>query len=98
MVKFIYRNIQSEEIMLINLLRELAKQKTIINTLSTHKPNRIIKVDEEGIYVETESSKEKFLKGEKAESTDFLSYDFLKQGWEEFSSARIAASIDFNKA
>lgn len=98
MVKFIYRNIQSEEIMLINLLRELAKQKTIINTLSTHKSNRIIKVDEDGIYVETESSKEKFLKGEKAESTDFLSYDFLKQGWEEFSSARIAASIDFNKA
>ncbi|WP_338786293.1 MrcB family domain-containing protein [Metabacillus sp. FJAT-53654] len=83
--------------MLIKLLKEFSIQKPIINTLSTNKTNWIKKVDEKGIYVETESSKEKFNKGEKADSTEFLSNDFINQGWVEFTIARTASSVDFIK-
>ncbi|MCA1031183.1 DUF3578 domain-containing protein [Bacillus timonensis] len=83
---------------MIVLLKELAKRNTLINTLSTNKPNNIVKVDNKGIFVETESSKEKYLQGEKPQPSDFISNEFLLLGWNEFTSSRTATSNDFEKA
>ncbi|KKI91306.1 hypothetical protein WQ54_15620 [Bacillus sp. SA1-12] len=84
--------------MIVNLLKEIAKKNLIIHTLSSQKPNKIIKADDTGIYVETESSREKFEKGERTEPTDFLSMNFIEQGWGEFIKSRVVSANDFDKA
>lgn len=81
--------------MIERILVELAKNVKQINTLSTHKPNWITRVDERGIYVETEASREKYESGEKAEIHEFISFEFLQQAWKEFANVRTATANDF---
>ena len=84
--------------MILYLLKELAKKNSIIHTLTTQKPYRISKVDDTGIYVETESSLGKFEIGERVDSTDILPWNFIEQGWEEFVKSRVASADNFDKA
>ncbi|MCV9885114.1 MrcB family domain-containing protein [Metabacillus halosaccharovorans] len=84
--------------MILYLIKNLVKINQIIYTLTTHKPNKISKIEDKGIYVETISSKEKFEKGEKTKPTDFFPWNFIEQGWVEFIKSRIASADDFDKA
>ena len=81
--------------MIERILVELVKNVKQINTLSTHKPNWITRVDERGIYVETEASREKYESGEKAEIHEFISFEFLQQAWKEFVNVRTATANNF---
>ncbi|MEI2664065.1 MrcB family domain-containing protein [Rossellomorea sp. LJF3] len=83
--------------MIIEIIKALAKQTNMIETLSLNKRNYIRKIDEKGIYVETESSLEKFQRGEKNTSIESISFEFLQQAWGEFSSKRVASKEDFVK-
>ncbi|MBM7655242.1 MrcB family domain-containing protein [Neobacillus cucumis] len=83
--------------MLENIVIELSKRLSNVKTLSTKKENKISKVDQKGIYVETESSRSKFQNGEKQEPFEFISFDFILEGWQEFISVRKATANDFNK-
>lgn len=83
--------------MLEKILDELTKRINIVKTLSTNKENRITRFDEKGIYVQTESSKNKYVNGFKEKPYDFISYDFIIEGWNEFVSVRNATSNDFQK-
>jgi hypothetical protein len=65
------------------LLIKLAEKIKTVKTLKTGKLNWITKVDEQGIYVETEASREKAKSGEKTEPWDFLTFDFIDKGWQE---------------
>jgi hypothetical protein len=71
---------------------EIIKQ---VNTLSTNKPNWITKIDDKGLYVETESSREKHRRGEKPEPYFIITFEFLQQAWQEFVSVRTATVNDF---
>lgn len=81
--------------MLKLLFKRLANEKTEIRTLSTNKPNWITKVDDTGIFVETETSREKFSLGEKNKPYALITYDFLLAAWEEFLKVRRASASDF---
>lgn len=83
--------------MIIEIIKALAEQIKMIETLSLKKRNYIREVDENGIYVETESSLKKFKRGEKTTSLESISLEFLQQAWEEFSSKRVATKEDFVK-
>jgi hypothetical protein len=83
--------------MIFEIIKALAEQTKMIETLTQKKRNHIRKIDEKGIFVETESSLEKFQRGEKTTSMEFISFEFLKQAWEEFSSKRVATKEDFVK-
>ncbi|WGG46479.1 DUF3578 domain-containing protein [Rossellomorea sp. DA94] len=83
--------------MIIEIIKALAKQTNMIETLLLKKRNYIKKIDEKGIYVETESSLEKFKRGEKNTSIESISFEFLQQAWGEFSSKRVASKEDFVK-
>src|SRR4051794_25037905 len=82
--------------MLEKLLIELSKRIDQVTTLSTKKVNWIKSVDH-GIQVETESSRGKFKSGKKGEPYEFISSDFINQGWQEFISKRTATANDFIK-
>ncbi|RFU66039.1 hypothetical protein D0466_04140 [Peribacillus glennii] len=77
------------------LLKRLAENKNELRTLSTNNPNWITKVNDAGIYVENETSREKFTKGEKKNPFSFITYDFLLTAWEEFIKVRSASTKDF---
>jgi MoxR-like ATPase len=81
--------------MIIEILKALAERIEMVETLSVNKKNYIRKTDEKGIYVETESSLEKFRRGEKTTSLELISFEFIQQAWEEFSSKRVAFKEDF---
>jgi hypothetical protein len=81
--------------MIIEILKALAERTELVETLSLNKKNYIRKTDEKGIYVETESSLEKFRRGEKTTSLELISLEFIQQAWEEFSSKRVAFKEDF---
>ncbi|MEL3971117.1 DUF3578 domain-containing protein [Rossellomorea oryzaecorticis] len=81
--------------MLIEIIKALAEQTKMIETLSLKKRNYIRKVDGKGIYVETDSSLEKFRRGEKTTSLELISFEFIQQAWAEFSSKRVAFKEDF---
>ncbi|RLQ93623.1 MrcB family domain-containing protein [Falsibacillus albus] len=81
--------------MILEILKALAKQNKVIETLTLKKKNYIRKMDEDGIYVETESSLDKFQRGEKNDSLEFISFDFLQEAWNEFLEKRIATAEDF---
>jgi hypothetical protein len=83
--------------MIIEIIKALAEQTKMIETLSLKKRNYIRKIDEKGIYVETESSLEKFQRGEKTTSLESISFEFIQQAWEEFSSKRVVTKEDFIK-
>ncbi len=76
---------------------ELATIKREIYTLNAQKPNWITKVDNEGLYVETNSSRDKYSRGEKKLPYYFISFDYLLDAWEEFISVRNASKDDFIK-
>ncbi|MEH7885135.1 hypothetical protein V7654_12540 [Bacillus sp. JJ1609] len=77
------------------LFQRLAKNHDEIRTLSTNKPNWITKVDNAGVFVETETSREKFSRGEKKKPSSLLTYDFLQAAWDEFLKVRMASANDF---
>ncbi|WP_435371201.1 hypothetical protein [Mesobacillus subterraneus] len=81
--------------MLKLLFKRLANEKTEIRTLSTNKPNWITKIDESGLFVETETSRVKFSRGERNKPYALITFDFLLAAWEEFLKVRKAASSDF---
>ncbi|OIU73170.1 MrcB family domain-containing protein [Rossellomorea aquimaris] len=81
--------------MIIEILKALAERIEVVQTLSLNKNNYIKRTDEKGIYVETESSMEKFRRGEKTSSLELISYEFIQQAWQEFSSKRVASKEDF---
>lgn len=83
--------------LLEKVILELVKRVQQIHTLSTRKVNRINKYDQMGIYVETESSRRKFEIGENREPYEYISNDFLLEGWHEFISARQITADDFRK-
>ncbi|WP_235600467.1 McrB family protein [Aeribacillus pallidus] len=83
--------------MLEKLLVELAKQIDCIYTLSSNNPNWITKVDSNGFYVETEKSREKFNNGEQDKPWEYIPFDFIRTGWNEFIKVRTANSKDFIK-
>ncbi|GAF66056.1 ATPase AAA [Bacillus sp. TS-2] len=76
------------------LSKKLAKILKTINTLSSNKPNHITNVDEQGLYIETESSREKYNKGEKSEPHELITYSFLTEAWNEFTEKRTASAND----
>lgn len=83
--------------MLELMLIELAKRVESVKTLSTQKENKIVKVDIKEIYVETESSRDKYEKGEKREPFEILTLEFIKVAWQEFIEVRQASAYDFKK-
>ncbi|MDE5414176.1 AAA family ATPase [Alkalihalobacillus sp. MEB203] len=74
---------------------ELAKRNNEIKTLSSHKPNWITKVDQSGIYVETEASRQKQERGESSERGAHIQFDYMLIAWEEFTNKRVAIANDF---
>jgi len=90
-------SLELELAVMIELIKSLAKKTNTVYTLSTNKPNWITKVDRKGLYVETESSRNKYKKGEKAESGDFISFEFIYEAWQEFTSVRTATANEFVK-
>jgi 5-methylcytosine-specific restriction protein B len=84
--------------MLSKLLIELAEKTPVIYTLSSSKPNWITKVEKDKLYVETESSREKYNLGEKDNPWEIINTDFLLTAWTEFISVRKATSDSFIKA
>jgi MoxR-like ATPase len=93
----LFKEGETEGLRLNTLIRKLAQKLKVVKTLSTEKSNWITKVDEEGIYVETESSREKHKFGEKAEPWELLTFEFIYRGWEEFNVKRSASANDFVK-
>ncbi len=87
----------SEENMLEKLFIELGKQLDVVKTLSSNKPNWITKVDENGLYVETEASRLKYQNGEKENPWDIISFDFINEAWQEFIQKGTATANDFVK-
>jgi MoxR-like ATPase len=79
------------------LFKRLANEKREIRTLSTNKPNWITKIDDSGIFVETETSRLKFSRGEKNKPYALITYNFLLAAWEEFLKVRKASANDFIK-
>ena len=67
-----------------------------LRPLSTKKVNWVKSVDQ-GIQVETDTSREKFNTGQKDNPYEFISFDFITQGWKEFISKRTATANDFDK-
>ncbi|WP_416728720.1 McrB family protein [Fictibacillus sp. JL2B1089] len=81
------------EKLIINYLGHLKH----IQTLSSMQTNSI-RLNDTGLYVETDTSKRKFEVGEKDSSWELISFQFLYDAWNEFSSIRKADSTDFVKA
>ncbi|MBH0166750.1 DUF3578 domain-containing protein [Fictibacillus sp. 7GRE50] len=81
------------EKLIINYLGHLKD----IQTLSSKEKNSI-KLNDKGLYVETDTSKRKFVVSEKDSSWELISFQFLYDAWNEFSSIRLANSSDFVKA
>jgi MoxR-like ATPase len=88
-------NLTVNQTLLKLLFKRLASDKKEIRTLSTNKPNWITNVDDAGILVETEISREKFSRGEKNKPYASITFDFLMAAWEEFLKVRKASANDF---
>jgi hypothetical protein len=80
-----------------NIVVELSKRISHVKTLSTGKINKIAKFCNKGIYVETESSQSKYQNGEKQDPFEFITFDFILEGWREFVNVRHAGANDFKK-
>ncbi|MGY6211455.1 MrcB family domain-containing protein [Cytobacillus firmus] len=76
---------------------ELANRIKYIKTLNAQKINQITDVDINGLHVETESSREKYKRGERPSPSEEVSHNFILQGWEEFISRSRATANDFVK-
>lgn len=83
--------------MIEKVVIELANRIKYIKTLNAQKINQITAVDINGIHVETESSREKYKRGERPSPSEEVSHNFILQGWEEFISRSIATANDFVK-
>jgi len=81
--------------MIRELIRRVAEQTKKITTLATQKPNWITKVDQKGLYVETLSSRDKYSRGDNSQPYFYITFDYLMDAWEEFSSIRNASKEDF---
>ncbi|MGG2028727.1 DUF3578 domain-containing protein [Gottfriedia sp. S16(2024)] len=77
---------------------EMAKRNNEIKTLGEKKINWITKVDDKGIYIETESSREKYNRGEKVNPFEIITFDYILQGWQEFINRRKITAKEFDKA
>jgi MoxR-like ATPase len=79
------------------LFINLAKEKNEIKTLVSNKSNWITNVNKSGLFVETNASREKHLKGEKQNPYYFIPFDFIVEGWEEFIAVKKTSAKDFVK-
>lgn len=80
--------------MLENLLIEFSRRLKQVNDITTNKPNWITKLDDKGLYVETESSREKYERGEESQPYFFITFELLQQAWQGFIKARIITVND----
>lgn len=80
--------------MLLNLLLSLANKIEHLQTLTGQKGNWLKTVDG-GVQIETDASRQKFNSGQKEKPYDFISNDFIFQGWNEFIEKRKATASDF---
>jgi hypothetical protein len=79
------------------LVIKLLSRLNYVRTLGANKENFITMADEKGIFIETNSSRSKFQSGVKNEPYEFISYDFILEGWQELINVRQATANDFKK-
>ncbi|MFD0769827.1 MrcB family domain-containing protein [Bacillus sp. CGMCC 1.60114] len=83
--------------MLEKLPIEFPRKITQVNEITTNKPNWITKIDDKGLYVETESSREKYESGEESQPYFLITFEFLQQTWQEFINVRTATADNFTQ-
>ncbi|MFD3447120.1 MrcB family domain-containing protein [Microbacteriaceae bacterium 4G12] len=83
--------------MLENLLIEFSRRIKQINDIITNKPNWITKIDDKGLYIETESSREKYERGEESYPYFMITFELLQQAWQDFINVRTATAEDFGQ-
>lgn len=83
--------------MIEKIVNELGNRVKFIKTLNSQIINQITAVDSIGVHVETESSREKYKRGERPSPSEEISHNFIFQRWEEFISKRIVTANDFIK-
>ncbi|MDM5187309.1 DUF3578 domain-containing protein [Bacillus sp. DX4.1] len=79
------------------LLIEWAKKIKQVNEIDTNKPNWITKIDDRGLYVETESSREKYERGDEAQPYFMITFEILQQAWQNFITVRMVTSEDLGQ-
>ncbi|MFI8709592.1 MrcB family domain-containing protein [Bacillus sp. NPDC077411] len=84
--------------MLEKLLIEFSRRIKQMNDVSTNKPNWITKIDDKGLYVETESSRERYERGEGSYPYFMVTFELLQQAWRDFINVRTATAEDFLQA
>lgn len=80
--------------MLERFLIDFAKTLKMIYTIGNDSPNWITKVTDEGIYIETESSRLKFKEGTTKEPGSLYPINLLLESWEIFKKKREITSDD----
>ncbi|MGD6993106.1 MrcB family domain-containing protein [Sutcliffiella horikoshii] len=83
--------------MLTKILLELLNKVNTINTLTSNRPNKIVRTDSNGIYVESEASRRKFENNEATDPHAYIPFEFLTTAWEEFIQQRMVSASDFTK-
>ncbi|MBC6972776.1 DUF3578 domain-containing protein [Bacillus sp. Xin] len=79
------------------LLIEWAKKIKQVNEIDTNKSNWITKIDDKGLYVETESAREKYERGEILNPYFMITFEDLQQAWQKFINVRAVTGEDFGQ-
>lgn len=79
------------------LLIEWAKKIKQVNEIDTNKSNWITKIDDRGLYVETEFSREKYKRGEESQPYFMITFEALQQAWQKFINIRAVTGEDFGQ-
>jgi len=77
-----------------NFLFQFASQTKLIKTLKNQAVNRILKVDEKGIYVETDSSRKKYENGNESNPYRIIKSDWVIGAFEELVKAIEITDMD----
>ncbi|PEZ09163.1 restriction endonuclease [Bacillus sp. AFS018417] len=84
--------------MLEKLLIEFSRKINQVNEITTNKPNWITKIDDKGLYIETESSRKRYESGEESQPYFMITFELLQQAWQDFINIRTATTEDFVQA
>lgn len=84
--------------MLETLLIEFSRRIKQVNDITTNKPNWIKKIDDKGLYVETESSREKYERGEESQPYFVITFQLLRKAWQELIDIRKVTADKFAQA
>ncbi|PFA22248.1 restriction endonuclease [Bacillus cereus] len=79
------------------LLIEWAKKIKQVNQIDTNKSNWITKIDDRGLYVETEFSREKYKRGEGSHPYFMITFEALQQAWQKFINVRAVTGENFGQ-